>query len=330
MEEDQSSPSSEAVVVLPRLQGMIKALVPEGPFRALIEPLPADLEVVSDAAPDVQFALFGREAFGRLREAFDELPSLLVVQTLSAGIEWLKPFVPQGVTLCNGSGIHDAPVAEWIVGSLINLQRRLPDFWRLQLDSCWDLNLNPPGHATGPPLVGPIDDLPGKKVLILGHGSIGRAVAERLKPFDVELLYIAEHRRPGVETMDALPRLLPAADAVVLLLPLLPATEGLVDKTFLSKMKPGAFLINASRGKLVRTEDLIDAAREGKVKAALDVTYPEPLPADHPLWQTPNVLITPHVGGATVRSEERGYRFVGEQLRRFARGEPLANVQQLD
>jgi len=138
---------------------------------------------------------------------------------------------------------------------------------------------------------------------------------------------IAKHRRPGVSTVDALPRLLPAADVVVLLLPLTPETDGIADGRFLDQMKSGALLVNAARGRLVDTEALLEGLRAGRVRAALDVTDPEPLADGHPLWSAPGVLITPHVAGAPIRWRARAYRFVGDQLRRYASGEPLRNVR---
>ena len=160
----------------------------------------------------------------------------------------------------------------------------------------------------------------------MGYGSIGKAVEERLRAFGVEVLPVARHARPGVYTPQDLPHLLPQADAVVVLLPLTPETRGLVDREFLSWMKPGALLVNAGRGPVVDTEALLEALREGKVRAALDVTDPEPLPSDHPLWQAPGVLITPHVAGLSQGFHRRAARFLAEQVGRYLRGEPLRNV----
>jgi phosphoglycerate dehydrogenase-like enzyme len=164
-------------------------------------------------------------------------------------------------------------------------------------------------------------------VLVLGYGSIGRAVATRLAPFGVRAVGIARRAREGVEPPEALARLLPEADAVVVLLPHTPETDRLVDAAFLARMKPGAILINAARGRIVHTEALVQALHARRVRAALDVTDPEPLPPDHPLWRAPNVLITPHVAGAVARWRARAHRFAGEQIRRYAAGQPLLNVR---
>lgn len=163
-------------------------------------------------------------------------------------------------------------------------------------------------------------------MLLLGYGSIGRAVEERLRAFGVEVLPVARRPRPGVYTPQDLPHLLPQADAVVVLLPLTPETRGLVGRDFLSWMKPGALLVNAGRGPVVDTEALLEALREGKVRAALDVTDPEPLPSDHSLWRAPGVLITPHVAGLSQGFHHRAARFLAEQVGRYLRGEPLLNV----
>jgi phosphoglycerate dehydrogenase-like enzyme len=163
-------------------------------------------------------------------------------------------------------------------------------------------------------------------VLILGYGSIGRAVASRLAPFGIRVVGIARHQRPDAETMEALPKRLAEADAVVLLLPLTAETEHTVDAEFLARMKPGSILVNASRGRLVDTAALLAALRQGRIRAALDVTDPEPLPPDHPLWQAPNLLITPHVAGAVTSWRLRAYRFASEQMRCFSAGTPLRNL----
>ena len=164
-------------------------------------------------------------------------------------------------------------------------------------------------------------------MLILGYGSIGRAVEARLMPFGIKVLRVARHPREGVHAVTELAALLPDCDVVVILLPLTAETRGLVDNRFLSAMKPGALLLNPARGAIVDTEALITAVRAGRLRAALDVTDPEPLPEGHPLWSAPGVLITPHVAGAPIRWRARAYRFVGDQLRRYASGEPLRNVR---
>jgi phosphoglycerate dehydrogenase-like enzyme len=303
----------------------VKVLVADVPDRRELEPLPAGVELVGEPEAEVEFVIYGPELSERGRDLFRQLPSLRVVQAVSAGVDSLVPLVPDGVVVCGASGAHDIAVAEWVVAMLLALRRRLPEFRELQRRAEWDSNAGD-WIVTGPSLVGPIDDLDGATVLILGHGSIGRAVAARLAPFGMRIVGIARHARADAEPLESLPRLLPEADAVVLLVPLTPETKGLVDARFLAQMKQDALLINAARGAVVDTVALLEALHAGRIRAALDVTDPEPLPPEHPLWRAPNVLITPHVAGSVPRWRSRAYRLAGEQLRRYAAGEPLLNV----
>ena len=162
--------------------------------------------------------------------------------------------------------------------------------------------------------------------MILGDGSIGGAVEARLEPFEVELIRVARHARPGVHAVDDLPTLLPRAEIVVVLLPLTPETTGLLGAELLGRLRPGALLVNAARGPIVDTEALLPLLRAGRVRAALDVTDPEPLGADHPLWDAPGTLITPHIAGDTLAAQRRAFALAGEQVGRYVRGEPLLNV----
>lgn len=254
---------------------------------------------------------------------FEQLPGLRVVQSFSAGVDYLLPLIPSGVMLCSAVGVHDASVSEWVVAAILSMRRRLPEFGRLQRRAEWVRDLAEPGDFSNHP----IDDLEGGTVLVLGYGSIGKALAVRLAPLGARVVGVAQHARPDAVTPESLPQLLPDADVVVDLLPLTSGTRKFVDAKFLSQMKPGAMFVNAGRGGTVDTDALLDALRTGQVRAALDVTDPEPLPADHPLWKEPNVLITPHIAGTVARWEHRAYRFAGEQIRRYAAGQPLLGVQ---
>jgi phosphoglycerate dehydrogenase-like enzyme len=126
--------------------------------------------------------------------------------------------------------------------------------------------------------------------------------------------------------VSALPRLLPDADVVILLAPVTRETIGMVDAAFLARMKDGALLINAARGVLVVTDDLVAEVSTGRLSAALDVTDPEPLPPGHPLWALPNVLITPHIGASNPYSLRMAHQLVRDQAERYVTGQPLANV----
>jgi phosphoglycerate dehydrogenase-like enzyme len=165
-----------------------------------------------------------------------------------------------------------------------------------------------------------------RTVLIVGYGAIGAALERRLSGFEVDVLRVARTAREGVHGFDSLPELLPHADVVVLIVPLTVETRGMVDAELLARMKDGALLVNVARGPVVDTEALLAELTAERLYAALDVTDPEPLPADHPLWSAPNLLVSPHVGGATSAMWPRSYRLVQAQLERFAAGQPLANV----
>ena len=281
-----------------------------------MEPLPKGVHLVAEPEPDVEVVVLGPDFSDDFRALFKQLPGVKLVQSFSAGVDHLLPLIPPGVVLCSAVGVHDVPVAEWVVAAILVMGRRIPEFLEAQRRAEWNHDI-----------ANPIEDLGGKTVLVLGHGSIGRALALRLAPFGAKVVGIAQHAREGAESPDALPRLLPEADIVVDLLPSTPETEKFVDHKFLARMKPGALFVNAGRGRTVDTDALLESLRAGHIRAALDVTDPEPLPSDHPLWRAPNLLITPHVAGTVTRWEARAYRFAGEQIRRYAAGEPLLGVR---
>ncbi|MEU7002029.1 2-hydroxyacid dehydrogenase [Nonomuraea sp. NPDC046570] len=240
------------------------------------------------------------------------MSGLRLLQTVTAGVEPYRPHLPEGVMLCNARGVHDAGTAEWAVGAMIAVLREFPGFTDAQRRGEWTY------RHTGV--------LADSTVLIVGYGSIGGALERRLDGFEVEVVKVARTARDGVHGMDELPALLPAADVVVLLVPATPQTSGLVDAAFLSRMKDGAVLVNAARGPVVDTDALLAELKTGRLRAALDVTDPEPLPEGHPLWSAPGVLITPHVAGSTPASGRRTLRLVRSQLLRYLAGEPLNNV----
>ncbi|MFF2962924.1 2-hydroxyacid dehydrogenase [Streptomyces sp. NPDC057963] len=243
-----------------------------------------------------------------------------VVQTLTAGIDHVEPglgLLPDGVRLCNAKGVHEASTAELALALILASLRGFPGFVHSQDEEEWRSGFYPA--------------LADKSVLIVGYGSIGAAIEDRLAPFEcARVARVARSARTTargpVHTLDDLPALLPEADVVVLSTPLNPSTQGLVGAEFLAAMPDGALLVNVARGGVVDTESLLLALESGRLRAALDVTDPEPLPAGHPLWHAPNVLITPHVGGSTSAFLPRAKRLVAGQLSRFAAGEPLRNV----
>jgi phosphoglycerate dehydrogenase-like enzyme len=240
------------------------------------------------------------------------LPNLKLVQLTSAGAERVIPHVPAHVTLCNARGAHDAATAEWTVGAIVAHLRNFPRFVTAQSDGRWDSTLS--------------ESVSGKRVLIVGYGSIGGAVERRLAGWEVTIERLARTRRPGVLGIEDLPEALPKADVVVILVPVTAQTTRMVNAEFLARLKDGALLVNAARGAIVDTDALLEELNARRIKAALDVTDPEPLPAGHPLWTAPGLLLTPHVGGAITQVTQRAYAVVSAQLARYAAGEPLHNV----
>ena len=237
-----------------------------------------------------------------------------LVQVLSAGTDWIEPSVPAGAVLCNARGARDAPVAEWVVGALLGASAGL---LRAARTRRWT-----PMAPT---------ELLGSTVLVLGAGSIGEAVRERLVPFGAEVVAVARRARPGVRAVEELPALLPRAEALVVLLPLTDATRGMVDAAMLAALPDGALILNAGRGAVLDTDALTAEVGAGRLRAVLDVTDPEPLPDDHPLWAQDGVLaITPHRAGYSEAADRRAAELPADQLLRAARGEPLLNVVALD
>ncbi|MGF0169991.1 2-hydroxyacid dehydrogenase [Streptomyces sp. Marseille-Q5077] len=249
-----------------------------------------------------------------------EMSSVEVVQTLSAGIDHvesgLKHLRP-GVRLCNARGVHEASTAELTLTLILASLRGVPDFVRAQDRGEWLSGFRPA--------------LADKNVLIVGYGSIGAAIEDRLAPFELaRVARVARSERTTargpVLPLTELSALLPEADVVILSTPLTAATRHLVDADFLARMKDGALLVNVARGGVVDTKALLAELEAGRITAALDVTDPEPLPREHPLWRAPGVLISPHVGGPTSAFLPRAKRLLVDQLTRYVNREPLRNV----
>jgi phosphoglycerate dehydrogenase-like enzyme len=268
------------------------------------------------------------------KETFDQLRGVRVVQSMMAGVDWISPWLPKDILLCDGRGIHDVSASEWVLTAILAALKRFSRYRDLQLRQEWkgqasvtDGFLNEGGAQVGQyQVLG--EDLAGKTILIVGYGSIGAAIEARLKPFGVTIVRVARSARtkPEVFAIDELPQHLPDADVVILIVPLTQTTHGLIGAAEIGLMKRGALLVNAARGPVVVTEALVEALQEHRIRAALDVTDPEPLPAGHPLWSAPNCLITPHVGGSTPEFIHRAFRFGAEQVRRFLAREELENV----
>lgn len=302
-----------------RLDTVVVCL-PDIPERAHMGELPANVHVrlvppepspVPDLA-DVDLVVPFMRTRTPLLEVLAGPPGRLrVIQTLSAGVDWLVGRVPGHVIVCNARGVYDAPLAEWVVGAILAMQRGLVRARDAQARHEWD-DIEPP-------------ELAGRRVVILGLGSIGTAIADRLRPFDVELIGVGRTARAGVRGLADLDEILPDAEVLINVLPLTGDTRGLLDARRLGLLPDGALLVNAGRGRTIETAALVEELRAGRLRAVLDVHEVEPLPGDHPLWDLPNVLVSPHMAGESPATTTRAFELAGDQVRRFAAGEPLIN-----
>jgi phosphoglycerate dehydrogenase-like enzyme len=280
--------------------------------------LPSDLQLdLSDHPVDpAQVGFYVPEYMGP-RESLEliaQMPNLEVVQLLTVGFDAALEHVPDHVTLCNAVGVHDASTAELAVALVLASLRGIDDFARAMPQGSWIHDRRP--------------SLADRRVVIVGAGGVGQAIANRLAAFEAEVTLVARSQRPGVVAISELPSLLPEVDVVILAIPLDASTKGLVDDSFLSRMRDGALLVNVARGGVVDTQALVQHAQKGRIRAALDVTDPEPLPPEHPLWRIPGVLISPHVGGNTSAFLPRARALVEKQIDRWRSGDPLEHVVQ--
>ena len=252
-----------------------------------------------------------------LPQALERLGSYRWIHFLSAGVDliWDMPFPKEDVILTRSSGVHGAPISEYVIGALLYFYRGLDGFVRQAKDRRWERTW--------------LDELTGKRMLILGMGAIGSTIAERARVFGVEVTGV--QRRPssdhfGVDiiALEALKDALPTTDILVVCLPLTETTRGLVDSDLLSRLRPGALLIDVSRGGVVREEAVLEALESGALRAAaLDVFEQEPLPESSPLWAHPQVLLTPHVSSSTPQYMPRALEIFAANARALEAGEEL-------
>jgi len=245
-------------------------------------------------------------------EMTQKMPNLKILQVPNAGYDDALEFVRPGITLCNGKSIHDDSTAELAVGLTIASLRGFADFVRNQDKSEWVHTRNKS-----------IND---RKIGIVGFGSIGSTIAKMLAGFAVEIVAFTQSGRDNTIAIADLDKHLPTLDVVILILPLTPESKHLFNAKRLALMKDGALLVNVARGPVVETDALVKELNSGRITAALDVTDPEPLPKDHPLWLAKGVLISPHVGGNTTAFEKRAKRLIESQLQLLASGERLNNI----
>lgn len=265
------------------------------------------------------------------------LRGVKLVLSLMAGTEWIPGAMGPHVTICNARGAHNISTAEWTVSAILTMLKHFPLFLDIQRSGEWKRRFEASAEyaaITGdtrpfyPPVM--LEELTGKTVLLVGYGSIGKEIERMLGPFDVELIRLARTARenPDVHAVGELDALLPMAQVIVLILPSSEETRWLIGARQFSLMQQGALLVNAARGPIVDTDALVLALQNKRIRAALDVTDPEPLPVNHPLWKCPNLLITPHVGGSSPEFARRSLNIAADELRRYMAGEPLRNVVQ--
>ena len=271
-------------------------------------PLPPGVELADGPGPDVEFLVPRWDE----SHALDELPALKVIQVLSAGVDWIIDRVPASVTLCSARGARDRAMGEWIAAAILAEVKHTRPLAIAQ------------GHREWRPTT--LHDALGLRILIVGFGSIGHAVREMLAPFRCEVTGVARTARDGVHGIDELPALLGGFDVVVNLLPATEATHELFGARELALLRDDALYINAGRGVTTDTGALVAELESKRIRAVLDVVEPEPLPADHPLWRAPNVMISPHCAGDTPAADRAAWALAARQLRRYVAGEPLENV----
>ena len=249
------------------------------------------------------------------KKGLDYVPEMSNLETLqmpNAGYEDALPYLRPGMTLCNATGVHDASTAELAVGLAIAARRGFPQFMSNQANAIWD-------HRRW-------TSFSDSKIGIIGYGSIGQQIARNLSGFEVEVIGFSKSGRAGSKLISELDEYLPNLDIVILILPLNPESQHLFDACRLALMKDGALIVNVARGPIIETNALVAELNSGRLFAALDVTDPEPLPSDHPLWHAKNVLILPHVGGDTTAFEPRCQKLVRDQLELLATGKSLRNI----
>lgn len=278
--------------------------------------LPASLVGAPIDLALVPHYFFSRTGWNRLRDT----PQIKAVQLPSAGYEHAVAFLPKGALLSNGRGIHDAETAELTLGLILASLRGIDIAARNMTSGIWDNQV----HSS----------LVDRKVTVIGAGAVGQAIINRVRAFETDVTVVATHQRTqligGVETdvlgMNQLADVLPTTEVLVLAVPAAAETHHLVDAKVLAALPDNALVVNIARGPVVDTDALLAELTSGRLHAALDVTDPEPLPTDHPLWKAPNTLITPHFGGNTTATYPRTIKLLSKQIKHLCAGEPLENL----
>jgi phosphoglycerate dehydrogenase-like enzyme len=307
----------------------------------LLRDFPSEVELISladslDRATDIDVWIPDPYT-SRAMKVWPHLRGVRVVLCLLAGTEWIPGLVGPHVTICNAKGAHNVSTAEWTMATILAMLKYFPFYQDVQRAGQWKLRFKASANyaaITGdtrsiyPPVM--LEELTGKKVLLVGYGSIGKEIEQMLSPFHLDLMRIARSPRtePEVHAVGELDNLLRRAEVVILILPSTEETRGLIGARQFALMRQGTLVVNAARGPIVDTNALVDALQSGKIRAAVDVTDPEPLPDGHPLWSCPNLLITPHIGGSSPQFSRNALRVAAAELRRYINGEPMENVVQ--
>ena len=270
-------------------------------------------ELSDDVISNAEFVVLPYEGSSiSIEEAITRMANVKVIQTLTAGFDNVQPYMPADVTLCNAAGVHDDATSELAVLLTLSALRDMPRSFKAQQEHHWETYFS--------------RSLADKTVLLIGYGNVGKAAERRLLGFGCKVIPVARTARDHVHAISELPNLIPSADVVMLIVPNNPGTVNLVDAKFLDSMKDDSVLVNVARGVVVDTEALIAELKTGRISAALDVTEPEPLPADHPLWSMPNVIITSHNGGEGDVFWARARARIHSQFDLWLAGKPLECV----
>jgi phosphoglycerate dehydrogenase-like enzyme len=274
----------------------------------------------------------------KAQKIWPHLHGVRLVLSLMAGTEWIPGTVGPHVTICNAHGSHNISTAEWTVSAILAMLKYFPFYLEIQRTGQWKRRFEASARyaaLTGDnrPLYPPVmlEELTGKTVLLVGYGAIGKEIERMLTPFHVEMLRVARSARtdPEVHSVTELDSLLPRAEVVILILPSTAESNKLIGPRQIALMRQGALLVNAARGPIVNTDALVEALQSGRIRAALDVTEPEPLPEGHPLWNCPNLLLTPHVAGSSPQFAPRSLHTAADELRRYMNSELLHNAVQI-
>lgn len=301
--------------------------VPDEGLRAALEPIPEGINVaVWDLAGEPQGADYAEidavvlpyASAADYRRALEQVPGLVLLQSQTTGYDGLPELVGPQTAVASAAGVHAAATAEMALTLILAAQRGIDAAVRGQQAGTWD-SVRYPGLAD-------------RKVLLVGVGGIGREIAARLRPFDVELTRVGRTARTDadgtVHGTGELVQLASRAEILVVITPLDRQTRHLVDARVLAALPDGALVVNVARGAVVDSEALTKEVLSGRLRAAVDVFDPEPVPADHPLRLAPGAIITPHWGGNTDAFEPRIRRFLRRQLQRLAEGaEPMNLVR---